>query len=235
MQLNDHTLCEHCRERKATVHVAVVSWPSGEQMQHLCESCYPEIEAARTQSYNTQPAPSLPANVEDITAAEYLDATARAAANGPDKLVLRHIGNELKRFPATRARLAIEFLTMAKHSLNQNDDPFYLIVTGARFGVSIEPSRLSEFVGLLKSIIHQSVVLMSASSTPLSPHPYGLGLDLAITALHRTSPSSLAKIRETLSGQLSPQSQPNFRNVVEYFENQVSQIGSKRKHRKGKP
>jgi len=102
--------------------------------------------------------PSLPDDIEDITAAEYLDATARAASNGPDKLVLRHIGDELKRFPATRARLAIEFLTMAKHSLDQKDDACYLIADGACFGNSIEPSRLPEFLGLLESIIHRSLL-----------------------------------------------------------------------------
>src|SRR5262249_31158352 len=92
-----NNLCELCREREATVHMAIVSWPSGEQQQHLCESCFPEIEAARIQSYATQHAPPPPpVDVEDITAAEYLDAFARAAANGPDKLVLRHICDELK-------------------------------------------------------------------------------------------------------------------------------------------
>jgi hypothetical protein len=235
MRPKDHTLCEHCREREATVHMAVVSWPSGEQMQHLCESCYPEIEAARTQSYNTQPAPTLPDNVEDITAAEYLDACARAAANGPDKIVIRHIGDELKRFPAARTRLAIELLTMGEHSLAQNDDACYLIGMGASFGVSIEQSRLQEFIGLLESIIHQSVVLMSEFSLPPSPHPYGFGLNLAISALHRASPSSLAKIHEKLLAQSDKRTEPNFRNVVEYFDNQISKIGIKKGHGKGKP
>jgi hypothetical protein len=215
--------------------MAVVSWPSGEQMRHLCESCYPEIEAARTQSYNTQPAPELPDDVEDITAAEYLDACARAGINGPDKLVLRHICDELERFPATRARLAIELLTMAKHSLDKNDDAFYFIGKGASFGASIEASRLSEFLELLESIIHQSVQLMANSSLPPSPHPYGFGLNMAILALHRASPSSLAKIRETLLGQSDKQSELNFRNVVEYMDKQIAKIGSKQKHRKDSP
>jgi hypothetical protein len=167
MQPNYNNLCEHCRQREATVHLAVVSWPSCEQMQHLCESCYPEIEAKRTQSYNTQPPPSLPDDIEDITAAEYLDATARAASNGPDKLVLRHIGDELKRFPATRARLAIEFLTMAKHSLDQKDDACYLIADGACFGNSIEPSRLRNFWDCWKALFTD----LSSAPTPVRIRP----------------------------------------------------------------
>ncbi len=218
-----NNLCEHCREREATVHVAVVSWPSGEQLQHLCELCYPEIEAARIQSYATQPALPLPVDIEDITASEYLDACARAAANGPDKLVLRHICDELKRFPATRARLAIELLTMAKHSLDQNDDAFSLIGIGAQFGDLIDAVRLAEFIGLLESIIHQSVNLMAQYSLPPSQHPFGMGLSMAILALKRADPSRLAAIRERLASQPEREGLPNYRAAIEYFEKKAPQ------------
>jgi hypothetical protein len=229
MRLTQNNLCEHCQEREATVHVAVVSWPSGEQVQHLCESCYPKIEAARTQSYTTQSPPSLPADVEEITAAEYLDAFARAAANGPDKLVLRHICDELKRFPATRARLAIEFMFMAKQSLDQEDDPFFLIGKGASFGDFTESTRLPEFTELVESIIHKSIALIGKSSSPPAPHPYGFGLDLAISAMYRIDPSRLAAIRETLARQPEKEGQPNYRAAIEYFEKQSTTFGSKRR------
>jgi hypothetical protein len=214
------------------VHVAIVSWPSSERFQHLCELCYPETEAARAQSYTTQAPPSLPADVEDITAAEYLNAGARAAANGPDKLVLRHICDELKRFPATRARLAIEFMSMAKQSLDQEDDPFFLIGQGASFGDFTESTGLPEFTELLESIIHQSIALIGKSSSPPSPYPYGFGLDLAISAMYRADPSHLALIRETLARHPEKEGQPNYRAAIEYFEKQSSTVGRKQRRRR---
>jgi len=122
-------LCEQCQEREATVHVAAVSWPSGELTNHFCECCYPAVEAGK--SYSSQPATPLPIGVEKITASEYLEACARAGANGADKPTLKHIHKELERFPATQERLAIEFLTIALQCLAGGEDPWHLISTGA--------------------------------------------------------------------------------------------------------
>src|SRR6476660_416765 len=53
-------LCQQCQAREATVHFSVVAWPSGDETNHLCESCYPKAEAERTASYNqTKPVPPV--------------------------------------------------------------------------------------------------------------------------------------------------------------------------------
>ena len=70
-------LCEQCQEREATVHTVLVQWPSGELTKHLCESCYPAVEAARAKSYASSPTTSPPINVEQISALEYLEAGER--------------------------------------------------------------------------------------------------------------------------------------------------------------
>jgi hypothetical protein len=222
-------LCEHCRQRTASIQVIVFSWPSGEQTEQLCELCYPESEAARIRAYITQPAPLPPLDVEHITASAYIAASTRAAANGPDKPLFRHISNELKRFPATRSRLAIELLTMAKHSLDQNDDAGSLIRMVAGFGDSIEPARLPEFIELLEAIIHRSLTLIAQSSLPPSRRMYGYGLDLAIMVMHRTDPSRLTAIRDKLAAQSENEGQRNYQNVLKYFEDRISKVGSKRK------
>jgi protein-arginine kinase activator protein McsA len=47
-------LCQQCQAREATVHFSVVAWPSGDETNHLCESCYAKAEAERTASYNLE-------------------------------------------------------------------------------------------------------------------------------------------------------------------------------------
>lgn len=37
-------LCQKCNARKATVHLSTVTWPSGEDRKHLCETCYAKAE-----------------------------------------------------------------------------------------------------------------------------------------------------------------------------------------------
>src|SRR5215471_14503102 len=115
-------LCEQCQVREATVYFSAVAWPSGEETKHLCESCYPEAEAKRTASYGPKRKPLPVIDVEGITASEYLDFAARSHANSADAPAYRHVSEELKRFPATRERLATEMLAMALQSLEQGND-----------------------------------------------------------------------------------------------------------------
>src|SRR5207253_5849805 len=127
-------LCEQCQIREADVHVAIVGWPSSESTKHVCEACYPAIEAARVKSYAPQQIVPAPNDVEHITAQGYLDAASRAAANGAHKPALKQINDELNRLPATRARLALEFLRMACEALAKGNDPRHLIGLGGGFG-----------------------------------------------------------------------------------------------------
>jgi protein-arginine kinase activator protein McsA len=107
-------LCKQCQEREATVHLTLVVGSAGEIARHdFCEVCYSGVEADRMKLYNAQPNKPLPADVEHITASEYLAACARAASNGVEKPALRHIHEELKRLPKTRQRLAFEMLQLA--------------------------------------------------------------------------------------------------------------------------
>ena len=106
-------LCERCQEREATVHLTLVLSHADEVTRHdYCDSCYPAVEAERANTCDSQPDSPLPADVEHITALEYLAASARAVSNGADKPALRHIHEELKELPKTRQRLVFEMLPL---------------------------------------------------------------------------------------------------------------------------
>lgn len=142
--------CETCGKKAATVHMTIVSWPSGEIVRHLCEFCYPEAEAARARIDTVPPTVQLPAAVELITATEYLGISVKAAANGADKPVFKHLCRELERLPVTRARLAVELLEMAWKSLEEEGDPYDLIGLGCSFGNSVQAPKSQEYVDLLE-------------------------------------------------------------------------------------
>src|SRR6516162_6042766 len=121
-------LCQQCQAREATIHFSALAWPSGEDTNHFCENCYPQAEAERAASYNPKPKPAPVIDVERITASQYLDFAAKAHANSSDAPTYRRITEELKRFPATRGRLATEMLTMALQSLQNGSDSWHLIM-----------------------------------------------------------------------------------------------------------
>lgn len=101
------------------MHFSAVTWPSGDITRHLCENCYPKEEAERIASY-TPKRKSLPViDVADMTAQDYLLFSAKAQANSADAPAYRHLSAELKRFPATRQRIATEMLTIALDSLEK--------------------------------------------------------------------------------------------------------------------
>src|SRR6476619_890096 len=52
-------VCERCKEREANTHLTVILEKAGETEHHLCEVCYPEFEAYRNKTYNTQVATPL--------------------------------------------------------------------------------------------------------------------------------------------------------------------------------
>src|SRR5215831_18137696 len=96
--------CERCHSNQATVHLTIVLWPAtGPTNQNFCEACYPEIEAEQIRAYN--PAPNFVQvsvqEVENMTAVEYVEASARAARNGADKPRFKQILDQLERLPKT--------------------------------------------------------------------------------------------------------------------------------------
>src|SRR5215469_13591466 len=191
-------LCEDCQKRDATVHLAVVSWPSGEIIKHLCESCYPAFELTHTSQYAIDSPAPLPSNVERLTAKEYLEFSAKAAANGADKPVFKYVCEELKKLPVTRARLSVELLSLAWQSLKEGDDPYDLIGLGCCFANSIQTAQTEKCVELLEKIIVRSVESMEVSPKPPSAHPLGFGLTLAVIALRKIAEKRYAKLLAVL-------------------------------------
>jgi hypothetical protein len=223
-------LCQQCQSREATVHFSAVAWPSGEDKKHLCETCYPDAEAKRTASYGPKRKPLPVIDVERITALEYLDFAARSHANSADAPAYRHVSEELKRFPATRERLATEMLTMALQSLGQGNDSWDLVGLGSCFANSVPGAKTSAFIQLLETIVLRSVELMAQSPNAPSDHPFGMGLTTAGNALRRADPARLSSLLGGLKAQ-HRESLP-VRAVLDYLEQQMSassNIGRKKR------
>jgi hypothetical protein len=227
-------LCEQCREKDATVHVTLVAWPLAEPASHdFCESCYTEAEAARARSYASQPSAPLPVNVEQITASEYLEASARGVANSADSPALKHIHRELKRLPATRERLALKILTMAAQSLDRGDDHYDLIGLGGCFGRSIRSQRLPEYTALLEKIVFRSFELLSQFPNPPSEHPFAFGLSLAVLALRHADQHRFTTVLETLKGQCAEGAQENRRRILADLERSIVEADQDVRRRRG--
>ena len=136
-------------------------------------------------SYNS-PAnpPSSPIDVERITAAEYLDAAAKAERNGDDKPALRRILTELERFPNIRQRLAFEMLPMFLRSLKAGTEPPHYLVSFVTLSAnSIDLQRLPEFAAGLEKIILQFFDL--AGARPAARQPSTLTILSSALTLHQ--------------------------------------------------
>jgi len=224
-------LCEDCQEREATVHMAVVSWRSGEINKHRCDSCYPAAEAARAKSCAAQPSAPLPSNVEDLTATEYLRLSARAVANSADKAAFKHLCRELEGLPVTRARLGVELLWMALLSLEQGNDPYNLIGLGGCFGNSTQTQKSQEYVNLLERIVVRSFERLAQSPKPPSAHPFGFGLTLAVIALRRTAPVLWATVLAALKDPTAEKADQR-RLIMDYVEQHIAKAGRTRNRRR---
>jgi hypothetical protein len=224
-------LCELCQEREATVHVAVVSWPTSEVEEHLCETCYPAAEAARIKPYVVPPPVPLPENVELISATEYLQFSIKAAESLAYKPAFKHVCKELERFPATRARLALEFLRMELRSPEQGKDPHFLIRQAGCFGNSVQTGMPPEYGDLLEKIVVRSFEDLVKSPTPTSAPTFGFGLSLAFVALCRADPKRgtelLAKIKEP-----GGQDAERRRSIAQHLERRIAIADRKRPRRK---
>ncbi|MGO8926325.1 MAG: hypothetical protein ACLQU3_05470 [Limisphaerales bacterium] len=208
-----------------------MAWPSGEDTKHLCEACYPEAEAKRTASYGPKQKPLPVIDVEHITALEYLDFAARSHANSADAPAYRHVSEELKRFPATRERLAMEMLKMALQSLEQGNESWHLIGLRSCFGSSAPPAKASAFIQLLERIVLRSVQLMAQSSNAPSDHPFGMGLTMAGNALRRADPARLSTLLEGFRAQHGELVQAP--TVVNYLERRMAESGRSWRRKRG--
>ena len=206
--------------REATVHFSALIWPLSEHAKHLCEICYPDEEAKRTASYGPERKPLPAIDVEHITASDYLDFAARSHANSVDAPAYRHVSEELKRFPATRERLAMEMLTMALQSLEEGNDSWHLVGLGSCFATSVPGPKSAAFIELLERVVLRSVELMAKSPNAPSRHPFGMGLTSAGNALRRANPVRLSNLLERVKAQ-DRESLP-VRAVLDYLEREMT-------------
>ena len=163
-------VCTQCQERAATVHFTLVEWCGAEiAAQDLCESCYANSAAERTRAYHSQPSTPLPADVEHITAEEYLEARAKTTRNGVDIPAFKHIQKELKRLPATQQRLVFEMFPLAWRVLEHGEEPFWEMSLSI-YRNAIESHRLPEFITWLEKIIVRCFELRSQLPNPQGDH-----------------------------------------------------------------
>jgi hypothetical protein len=178
-------LCERCREREATVYLALIAWPSGLPCQHeFCDACHAIAQAERTKAYNSQPNNPPPTDVEEISALEYLEAAAKARRNGVDAPAFKHIHEELSRLPKTRERLAFEMLSLSWQSLERGQEPGWEVgFAGCCWG-SIAADRSPEYKTWLEKLTFRLFELRQQLPTPPGEHgPFSHSLSLVLIAL----------------------------------------------------
>jgi hypothetical protein len=150
-------------------------------------------------AYAPRPNSPPPADVEHISAVEYLAADAKAARNGFDKPAFKHINNELKKLPMTRLRLAFEMLPLAWQSLERGEEPLDEIGFAGCSWSSIEPQRLSEYSTWFEKIILRSFELRDQLSNPPGEHgPFAMTLLLSLTTLGRVDRNRFLVMLEIL-------------------------------------
>jgi len=193
-------LCQQCHQQEATIHLTVIPWPPTEPTrQDFCPVCYPAAEAARVKAYNTELPRPLPANVENITAAEFIEAADKATRNAADRPAFTYIFAQLERMPNTRDRLVFEFLELAWQILERGQDlPSPGLVLAFAWGPR-EPARLDEYIAWLEKIIRRCVVLRrQLPSSPGEHGPFALDIAMGLTALRRVAPARFTALVEEL-------------------------------------
>jgi hypothetical protein len=157
------------------------------------------VEAERAKISYSQPDNPLPADVEHITALEYLAASARAVCNGADKAALRHIYAELKRFPKTRQRLAFEMLRLAWQTLERREDPGWEAVFVSCAWGSIEAEQMPEYIMWLEKIAIRCFELLGQLPSPQREHaPFTLSLRGMLIALGKVDSARFNVVLEAL-------------------------------------
>ncbi len=91
-------------------------------------------------------------DVEQINLGELLEAMSRSASNGIDKPRFRTLVNELKNFPRTRERLAIESLSEALRCVERKVEPGTLVGWLLSWSEAVPPSRTTEFLLSLEDL-----------------------------------------------------------------------------------
>lgn len=192
--------CERCQEREATVYVTLIAWPPGRPGSHeFCGSCHASAEAERVKAYNSQPSNPLPADVEHISALDYLEAGECARRNGVDGPAFKHIRNELSHLPATRERLAFEMLPLIWQSLEHGEEPAWQTSLAGSCWGSIQPGRRPEYTGWLEKIILRIFELRNEFSTPVGEHgPFSLSLSMMLIALGKVDRARFTSVVQTL-------------------------------------
>jgi hypothetical protein len=223
---NISMLCEKCNEREATVHLAFLDWPTGELAKHLCDSCSEGADATCSKPYGSQPSSPLPTDVEQISAEQFLSACEKAAANGADRPALRHIFEELNRFPAARERLALEFLQMALKSLEAGGDPIEWIIKACSFGGSVQVVRSADYAEMLEKIILRSVDLLVPFPELPVAHPFAWGLETASMALTRIDPTRFTTVISACESKGDELERSQRRKIIMTLQEKLAKTGS---------
>jgi hypothetical protein len=214
-------LCQQCHQQEATIHLTVIPWPPTEPTrQDFCPVCYPDAEAARVKAYNTQPPTPLRADVENITAAEFLEAADKATRNAADQPAFKYIFGQVERLPSTSDRLVFEFFQLAWEILERGQDlPSPELVLAFGWGPR-DPSRLAEYFAWLEKIILRCVELRRQLPTsPGEEGPFALNIAAGLTALRRESPARFTSFVEELKKQgADPALDPRWK-VIDQTEN----------------
>ena len=221
-------LCEKCQMQDATVYLTIVGGSATESATHnFCESCYPAVESERARNYNTGPVSPLPTNVENITAAEYLEAAEKADCNGADKPAFRHIQEELRQHPEAQQRLAREMLPTIWNCLEQGIAP-PIPAEAAGWFFHANPSRgLSENIAWLEKCILRCFELQSQKQGR-----FVKALLTMLMTLWRIDRPRFTAMMETLRNQAGESGRDPYR-IIERIDNAVLMAETRQARKRG--
>jgi hypothetical protein len=228
-------LCERCQTREATVHRSLVPWPPNEiSNHHFCDTCDAAVSVENPVYGHPAEVPAaVVADVEHITASEYLTAEERARNKALHMPAFKHILNELGRFPKTRSRLGFEFLEMAWKTLERRGHPGFLIATSGNFWNSAKPVRPKEYAALMEKVMRRIFELAAqpesaesvpeSSSSALSPS-FCWSLVFAAIALKKADPSCYTAIMNEFKTEVDQPGLDTRRQVVLQVEERIEKM-----------
>jgi hypothetical protein len=211
-------VCERCKEREANTHLTVILEKAGETEHHLCEVCYPEFEAYRNKTYNTQVATPLRADFEAITAKEFVEMQERARRNSVDMPAWKQLFDKLSQLSDVKERLSFEAIPLAWEYLNSGTEPPHIATMLVGMFISPTSNRLAEHTDWVEKMIFKTFELRKALPYDPGKHgPFCLTFMNLLTPLSTRSPELFDKIIASLKAKGADAKEPRW-NIITRLE-----------------
>jgi hypothetical protein len=192
-------LCERCKKREANTHLTIVLDDKGETEHHCCEVCYPEVEAERNRTYNTQTPTPLRSDVERITAKEFVEIQERGTRNSVDMPAWKQLLEKLAPLRDVKERLTFEAIALVWDCLQAGTQPPSPALMLVSLYLPKDSQRVAEHTDWLEKMIFKAFELRKALPYDPGRHgPFTLTLMTLCTPLSIRDPNRFERILASL-------------------------------------